>query len=106
MCGTLMGARESHNTLKRLGQPRKNEEHGVESGLAFRQAVGGLSASRLPALRTQVQQTASGNIHQPVADRIHHQFRRLVDAERIHDVGPMYGHGVRAEVELVSDFLV
>lgn len=46
------------------------------------------------------------NIHQPVADSVHHQFSGLVDTQRIHNVGAMHGDGIGAEVELAGDFLV
>ena len=45
-------------------------------------------------------------IDQPIADGINHQFRGLVDAESVHDVGTVHRHGIGAQAELSSYFLV
>src|SRR5579864_746857 len=48
----------------------------------------------------------SRNVHQPGADRIHHQFRSLVNSQRVHDVGAVNGDSVSTEIERGGDFLV
>ncbi len=48
----------------------------------------------------------SRKIYQPVADGVNDQFGGLVDAQRIHDVGTMNRHGVRAKIEHRRNLLV
>ena len=48
----------------------------------------------------------SRDVHQPVADRVDHEFGGLVDAERVHDVGAVHRDGVGAEIEHGRDLLV
>src|SRR5947208_1283984 len=48
----------------------------------------------------------SRQIHQTVANRVNNQFCCFVNAERIHDVGAMYGDGIHAEIQVGSNFLV
>src|SRR5256885_6797397 len=48
----------------------------------------------------------SRNIYQPIADGIYHQLRRFVNAERVHDIRAMNRDRIRAETELIRDFLV
>ena len=40
---------------------------------------------------------ASSDAHQPVADRVHHQLRRVVDVQRLHDIRAVNRHRVGAD---------
>ena len=40
---------------------------------------------------------ASRDAHQPLADRVDHQFGGVVDAQRLHDIGAVHGHRIDAE---------
>ena len=48
----------------------------------------------------------SRKIYQAVADGVDHQFSGLVDSQRVHDIGAMHGHGVRAKIEHRGDLFV
>ena len=48
----------------------------------------------------------SRNIHQPGANCVDDEFGGLVNSERIHNVGTVYGDCVGAEFESNGDFLV
>ena len=42
----------------------------------------------------------------PLPDRIDHQFRGVVDAERLHDIRAVHGHGIGAQREHRRDLFV
>src|SRR5205823_10703349 len=44
-------------------------------------------------------QVNSGNVNQSVADGVHNELSRLMNAERVHDVGAMHGHRIRTRSE-------
>lgn len=46
------------------------------------------------------------NIHQPVANGIDNQLRRLMDAQGIHNIGAMNGNGISTQVKLARDLFV
>src|SRR5437016_12433968 len=58
--------------------------------------------ARTPAAATGV----SPDAHQSLADRVYHEFRRIVDADGLHDVGAMNGDGVSAQTEHRRDLFV
>src|SRR5581483_1724372 len=49
---------------------------------------------------------ASRDAHQPVSYGVNHQLSRVVDAERLHDIGAMHGNGVRAQTQQHRDVFV
>ena len=46
------------------------------------------------------------NIHQAIADRVDHEFGRLMDAESFHDIGAVNGYGIHAKLQIVGNFLI
>src|SRR5215470_4698878 len=46
------------------------------------------------------------DVHQPVADGIDHQFGRLMDTQRVHDVGAVDGHRIRTQIQLAGNLLI
>ena len=48
----------------------------------------------------------SRQIHQPVSNRVHHEFGSFVNSKTIHDVGAMHGDGIHTELEFRGNFLV
>src|SRR5882724_2266029 len=65
------------------------------------------SRKRMPArpCRTEIAGD-SRKIYQAVANGVDNQFGSLVDAQGVHDIGPMNRHGVRAQIEEGGDLLV
>src|SRR5580692_5156179 len=49
---------------------------------------------------------ASWEIDQPIANGVHHQLGGFVNAQRVHDIGAMHGHGVGAETQIDGNFLI
>ena len=45
-------------------------------------------------------------LDQAVADGVDHQFRGVVNIQRLHDIGAMHGNGVGAESQHGGDFFV
>src|ERR1700758_3554709 len=54
------------------------------------------------------QETTGGsrNVYQPVADCVYHQLGSFVNVQRLHDVCPVYGDSISAQLKLVGDLLV
>src|SRR5580765_3068472 len=48
----------------------------------------------------------SRNVHQPCADRIDHEFRGLMNSQRVHDVRAMNSDGICAKFKCRRDLLV
>jgi len=49
---------------------------------------------------------ASRNVYQTIADGVHHEFGGFVNAQRVHDIGAMYGDSVGTEVKLRRNLFV
>ena len=48
----------------------------------------------------------SRKIYQPIADCVDDKLSRLVNAQRVHNIGAMHGDSVGAQIQLIRNFLV
>ena len=66
----------------------------------------GVDASSGAAGAPEEVRGASRDAHQTVADGVDHQFRRIVNFQRLHQIRAMHGDGVGAQAEDRGDLLV
>ena len=46
------------------------------------------------------------DVDETIADCVDDEFGRLMDAERLHDIGAVNGYSIHAELQVIGDFLV